>query len=102
MAKKTIANSIRLSEEVYDYIQNYSGNGFNEKFENIILYACRSEKVREERIELLDAQIKIKEKEYHELYESVDSLRVRIHSFVRNFYTLENELGAILGIVKKK
>ena len=102
MAKKTIAKSIRLSQEVFDYIQNYPGNGFNEKFENIILYACRSEKDREERIERLDAQINEKEKEYQELYDSVDSLRVRIHSFVRNFYTLENELGGILGIVKKK
>ncbi len=102
MAKKSIAKSIRLSQEVYDYIQNYSGNGFNEKFENIILYACRTEKDREERIKRLDAQIKKKEKEYQELYESVDSLRIRVHSFVRNFYTLENELGDILGIVKKK
>lgn len=66
MAKNN-SKSIRLSDKVLFYIENFEGKGFNEKFENIILYAMESEKVRQQRIEMLDEQIKQKEKKLQEL-----------------------------------
>ena len=32
----SVAKSIRIPEEIYDYINNYSGEGFNQKFVNVI------------------------------------------------------------------
>ena len=42
--KKSVAKSIRLTPELYDFINKYDGNGFNEKFANIISFCFRSEK----------------------------------------------------------
>ena len=58
MKSKSIAKSIRLSDEIFAYIDEYRGNGFNEKFENIILDAMLSEKDRKMRLASLDLQIK--------------------------------------------
>ena len=40
-SKKNIAKSVRISDEVFAYIDAAPGKGFNEKFENIILEAKR-------------------------------------------------------------
>jgi len=56
MAKNN-SKSIRLSDEVLNYINVYRGNGFNEKFENIILDSQRKEKERIKRIAELDKRI---------------------------------------------
>ena len=34
---KNVSKSVRLSEKVFNYINDYEGQGFNQKFENIIL-----------------------------------------------------------------
>ena len=56
MAK--VPKSIRVEQEVFDYIEDYEGNGFNQKFENIILFAMKTEKDMKERIKILDREIK--------------------------------------------
>ena len=43
---KNVSKSIRLTEDLYKYIDNYCGDGFNEKFENVILDARHSENKR--------------------------------------------------------
>ena len=53
-AKKNNSKSVRLSDEVLSYIENYEGDGFNQKFENIILYSMRTEKERKQRIQDYD------------------------------------------------
>lgn len=50
MATKSIAKSIRISDEVFDYIDQAPGKGFNEKFENIILEAKLEESKRKEEL----------------------------------------------------
>ena len=54
---KSIAKSIRMTEEVFAYIDGYQGEGFNQKFENIILDAMCAEAERKRRIEALDVSI---------------------------------------------
>lgn len=54
MAKKNNSKSVRLSDEVLSYIENYEGDGFNQKFENIILYAMKTEDERKSRIQFYD------------------------------------------------
>ena len=56
-AKKNNSKSVRLSDEVLSYIENYEGDGFNQKFENIILYSMKTESDREQRIQWLNDQI---------------------------------------------
>lgn len=50
---KNVSKSIRLTEDLYKYIDNYCGDGFNEKFENVILDARHSENKRLIRLEML-------------------------------------------------
>lgn len=59
MAKKSIAKSIRLSREVFEYIDKYRGNGFNEKFENIILDYQQKENAINDRIKAKQEELKI-------------------------------------------
>ena len=38
MAKKNNLKSVRLSDQVMDYVINFEGDGFNQKFENLVLF----------------------------------------------------------------
>lgn len=60
--QKSISKSIRLSPELYDYISSYRGEGFNDKFKNIIEDARDTEPQRRARLESLDDEIKAKKK----------------------------------------
>lgn len=64
MSKKSNAKSIRLSDRVMNYIESYRGNGFNEKFENIILDAMESEDERIATLERYDKYIQEKKDAY--------------------------------------
>lgn len=74
MAK--IGKSIRVSQKVFDYIEAYNGEGFNEKFENIILDAMESEKKRKDKIKALDKSITEKQDIYNSLLKDVSDKRV--------------------------
>lgn len=54
---KSNAKSVRMTDEVLAYIQSMDGKGFNEKFENMVLYAMKTEKDRERHIAILDDEI---------------------------------------------
>lgn len=96
---KNNSKSIRVSDEVLNYIQSYRGNGFNEKFENIILDALVSEKERLERVKNLDIQIAEKEEQLTALivrFRKLDPmLQVALHLNSR-LIELEKELDEIL------
>lgn len=51
--QKSINKSIRLSQPVYDYIMQAPGDGFNQKFENIIIDAKESEARRQKTLKML-------------------------------------------------
>ena len=44
MSKKNNLKSVRISDEVMQYILNFEGEGFNQKLENLVLY-CMKEHV---------------------------------------------------------
>lgn len=65
--KKSVAKSIRLTQELYDFISKYKGDGFNEKFSNIIAFCFKKEKelnkvIAQRTKELEDLNTKIAEK----------------------------------------
>ena len=57
MAKKNNFKSIRLSDQVMDYVINFEGDGFNQKFENLVLFCMEQEETRKQKIAFLDQQI---------------------------------------------
>ncbi len=48
--KKSNAKSVRMSDNVLGYVEGFEGNGFNEKFENMVLYFMENDKKLKERI----------------------------------------------------
>ena len=78
---KNVAKSIRMSEKVNDYIVNYRGNGFNEKFQNIILDAMEQESERDLIIQTLDKRIETSRKKLEELLDDFEKLNP--HAFLK-------------------
>lgn len=57
MAKKTNLKSVRLSNQVMDYVISFKGDGFNQKFENLVLFCMEQEEAKKQRLESLNQQI---------------------------------------------
>lgn len=68
MAKKNNLKSVRLSDQVMDYVINFEGDGFNQKFENLVLFCMEQEESKKQKIAFLDQQI-VKQ------YKKLDALR---------------------------
>lgn len=68
MAKKVNLKSVRLSDQVMDYVINFEGDGFNQKFENLVLFCMEQEETKKQKIAFLDQQI-VKQ------YKKLDALR---------------------------
>ena len=68
MAKKNNLKSIRLSDQVMNYVINFEGDGFNQKFENLVLFCMEQEETKKQKIAFLDQQI-VKQ------YKKLDALR---------------------------
>jgi len=95
---KSNAKSIRLSNKVLKYIEDYQGNGFNEKFENIILFAMESEKERKELIAYYDESIENRIKDLNELLHKIYTLKLarnKIDSLISIANDLEIEINKL-------
>lgn len=46
--------SVRMTDEVYGFIEKFTGNGFNDKLENLVLFAKKNEKNIADRIGQLE------------------------------------------------
>lgn len=90
--KKSISRSVRMTPTVYDIVDSFEGNGFNEKFQNIVLYCFKEkEKVRKdiramhERAKRNDKfyqdRMEQNEKRLHEQQKTIDKLN-RISYYV--------------------
>ena len=96
--KKSINKSIRLSPKVYNYIDSHPGNGFNEKFENIILEAMEFEDQRKQRLEYLDERINMKLEQISVLEDKIKALNdfllvaVRANGMFKQLEELRNKI----------
>ena len=79
----SVAKSVRVPEEIYDYINSYSGEGFNQKFVNIIRDARDTEPERNETLDRLNKQISQREKYLKDTAKRLDELasELRLLSF---------------------
>lgn len=96
MAKKVNLKSVRLSDQVMDYVINFEGEGFNQKFENLVLFCMEQEQSKKQRITLLDQQIA---KQYKKL-DVIQQISSEIGGVRRALTSLEsraNDLSDLMG-----
>lgn len=71
---KSNSKSVRMTDEVLNYVESQEGDGFNEKFGNMVLFAMRTEKDRERHIAILDEEIARKRDVLYKLRQMEDKL----------------------------
>lgn len=89
MASKSNSKSVRLSNEVVEYINEYEGKGFNEKFENIILFAMKTEIERKKRVAELDKLISARSQELQAINKDLDTARRATNIYKKTMETLK-------------
>ena len=96
MAKKNNLKSIRLSDQVMDYVINFEGDGFNQKFENLVLFCMEQEESKKQRITLLDQQIA---KQYKKLdvIQQISSEIGGVRRALTNLESRANDLSDLMG-----
>lgn len=72
---KSVMKSVRMTDEVYETVNEYRGSGFNEKFENMVIdFISGREKMKSE-AELLQKYINDKVAEQRTVVNRVKRLR---------------------------
>lgn len=96
MAKKVNLKSVRLSDQVMDYVINFEGEGFNQKFENLVLFCMEQEESKKQRITLLDQQIA---KQYKKLdvLQQISSEIGGVRRALTNLESRANDLSDLMG-----
>ena len=97
MSKKVNLKSVRLSDQVMDYVINFEGEGFNQKFENLVLFCMEQEESKKQRITLLDQQIA---KQYKKLY-ALQQLSSEIGDVRRALTHLERQANDLSDLMDK-
>ena len=97
MAKKNNLKSVRLSDQVMDYVINFEGDGFNQKFENLVLFCMEQEESKKQRITLLDQQIA---RQYKKLY-ALQQLSSEIGDVRRALTHLERQANDLSDLMDK-
>lgn len=97
MAKKVNLKSVRLSDQVMDYVINFEGEGFNQKFENLVLFCMEQEESKKQRITLLDQQIA---KQYKKLY-ALQQLSSEIGDVRKALTHLERQANDLSDLMDK-
>lgn len=96
-APKCNAKSVRMMNEVLNYVESQEGKGFNEKFENMVLYAMKTEKDREHHIAILDEEIARKRDILYKLRQMEDKL-VRVQ---RSLNSLGDQVSGLIDNADK-
>lgn len=72
--KKSNSKCVRMTDEVLAYVEKQPGDGFNQKFESIILDYMYSESNRKKRVAYYDNLINTRKKQLTEVAENAESL----------------------------
>lgn len=95
MAKKNNLKSVRLSDQVMDYVINFEGDGFNQKFENLVLFCMEQEETRKQNIAFLDQQIVKRYKKLHAL-QQISSEIGNVRRALTNLEWKANDLSDLM------
>ena len=86
---KNISKSIRLSKKVFDYIDSFEGDGFNQKFENIIIFAMEHENEYIKKIKELEYVISLRNDELSVINQKLEKARMETTKFLYEIRELE-------------
>lgn len=78
--KKEYSRSVRMTETVRNFVESQNGEGFNEKFENMVLYAMKS-------IPDIEKQLDEKQKRLQQINKEIakkQSLQTELETMQRN------------------
>ncbi len=79
---KNIQKSIRMSQEVYEYIAAFDGKNFNDKFENCLRFCMEhNERLRHNklRLEIQINDLKDKIEEYRNIISSLERIQTYVN-----------------------
>lgn len=93
MAKKSVMKSIRLSEDLLAYIEKQSGNGFSDKFENLIISARDDESRLKKELKRLNDLVDNRRKQLDEISAQVSALDINLQEIFR----LDLKISSIKG-----
>ena len=86
---KNISKSVRLSKKIYDYIESFEGEGFNQKFENIVLFTMEQEAQKRKRLADLDEMISVRSEELSKLNSNLNKARMETRRFLSSMRELD-------------
>lgn len=86
---KNISKSVRLSDKVYNYILLFEGDGFNQKFENLVFFALEEEEQKRKRLADLDELISVRSEELTKLNSNLSIARNETRRFLNSMRELE-------------
>ncbi len=72
---KSNMKSVRMTDEVFETVMAYRGNGFNEKFENLVVDFIHGREKMQREVELLSAYISDKRTEQRQVVQRVQNMR---------------------------
>lgn len=93
--KKCHSKSVRLTDEVLAYVEAHPGDGFNNKFENLVLDYKNSEQYRKKRIAYYDNLIEARKKQLTEIAGKVKSLNRLVVLMAEHAVLFEQELRSL-------
>ena len=101
MAKKNNLKSVRLSDQVMDYVINFEGDGFNQKFENLVLFCMEQEETKKQKIAFLDQQI-VKQYKKLDVFRQLTSEIGDVRRALTHLERQTNDLSALMDKLLKE
>lgn len=95
--KKSNLKSVRISDEVMNFILDFEGDGFNQKFENLVLYFMKEEEAKKQKLSRLDAQIQKKIKQL----DVISGLAFQCNTTINAMVALNDQIDEILPCLEK-
>ena len=86
---KNISKSVRLSDKVYNYILLFEGDGFNQKFENLVFFALEQEEQKRKQLADLDELISTRSEELTRLNSNLSKARSETRRFLTSIRELD-------------
>ena len=93
--KKSIMKSVRLTEEVYDYVDNFEGEGFNQKLENLVLFCMKKEESSRDRISYYENKVLSAQKYYAASIEGMNEVKKMIDLIDKFNFRMDKVLDRI-------
>lgn len=94
---KNNAKSVRMTDAVLAYVEAQEGEGFNQKFENMVLFAMKTEQDRKDYIAFLDAQIDRK----RDILQSLQAMDNKLVWIKRSLNSLGDQVSGLIDSLDK-